>query len=187
MSSAITQGRDNRPIALVGFTGVGKSQTGRFLSSELKCSFIDTDSYIQNMTGRLVDDFFEKGKEDLFRRYERGVAQQLIQLENTVIALGGGAFIDDFTRKLFLARALVIHLYVPWDEYEKLLPELANSRPTLKYKSTQEVSELYSNRMPFYAQAHIQLTVFPANLSKTVDLCLEALAVETERPKEAFT
>jgi len=62
-------------IFLVGFMGAGKSSVGKKLSEEMNYNFIDTDSFIEKQTERRIEDFFDRGEEEIFRKKEREFLQ----------------------------------------------------------------------------------------------------------------
>ncbi|MBT8389973.1 MAG: shikimate kinase, partial [Altererythrobacter sp.] len=71
--------RLNRPIALVGLMGVGKSTIGRRLANALDRAFIDADDEIEDAAQRKISEIFEQFGEDYFRDGERRVIARLIE------------------------------------------------------------------------------------------------------------
>lgn len=72
-------------LILFGFKASGKSYFGRRLSETLSCPFVDTDQLIQGS-------FCEIGEAE-FRKREHLAILSLEGLNNTIIALGGGAIL----------------------------------------------------------------------------------------------
>src|SRR5579875_2742092 len=70
LTALARSGMLNRPIALAGFMGVGKTTLGQRLAEVLDRPFYDTDRYVEETYGRRVDDFFVAGEELEFRRLE---------------------------------------------------------------------------------------------------------------------
>ncbi|HLZ78866.1 MAG TPA: shikimate kinase, partial [Sphingomonas sp.] len=99
-----------RPIVLVGLMGVGKSTVGRRLASRLHLPFVDADREIEAAASLSIADIFERFGEEGFRDGERRVIARLIDGRPKVVATGGGAFMNDQTRALILARATAIWL-----------------------------------------------------------------------------
>jgi len=89
-------------LVLTGMMGVGKSTVGRFLSKKLKMRFIDLDKVIEKKTSMRIKDIFEKKGEKYFRNLERRIGIKSLKKENSIIALGGGAFIDTQIRRVVL-------------------------------------------------------------------------------------
>ena len=78
-------------IVLIGMMGCGKSTCGRRLAKKLGRKFVDTDDLIEEREGRSIPEIFASDDgEAYFRDQELGVSEELAQLENLVIACGGG-------------------------------------------------------------------------------------------------
>ena len=65
--------RCERPIALVGLMGVGKTTVGRRLAKRLGLDFYDSDDEIEAASGRTVAGYFKDHGEAAFREGERRV------------------------------------------------------------------------------------------------------------------
>src|ERR1700760_1039140 len=88
----------SRTIVLVGLMGAGKSCIGRRLAQRLNVDFVDADTEIEQAAGCTVAEIFQKYGEAFFRDGERRVMQRLLQGRPTILAAGGGAFMDPDTR-----------------------------------------------------------------------------------------
>src|SRR5256885_16375788 len=109
-----TNGTIRQPIALTGFMGVGKTTVGSLLAERLGRPFFDTDAYVEESSGRRVDDFFLAGQEADFRRLEAEAVAELLDRGAPVIALGGGALLHAGSRALLPQKAPLVHLPPPW-------------------------------------------------------------------------
>jgi shikimate kinase len=148
-----------RPVALVGFMGVGKTSVGRALARLLDRPFADTDVLVEQRAGRTVGELFAQG-EHVFRTWERtAMLAALDEGQGPVLALGGGAFVQPGCPELLLPRALVVHLYVPWRVMRGLLPELARDRPLLRDRPVHEIQQLYLSRAAAYRRAHVRISL----------------------------
>lgn len=87
-------------IVLIGAPGSGKSTVGKALATRLKKRFIDTDSLIESKQSRKVTDIFVDEGEDYFRAVEFEVLEEVLQKDDCVISLGGGAPISDRAQTL---------------------------------------------------------------------------------------
>jgi shikimate kinase len=79
-----------------------------------------------------------------------------------VIAAGGGAFIDQSSRRLMLERCTVVWLDA---EVETLAGRVAGNRqrPLLQHRDHQAaLAELAEQRRPCYAEAHLRISAEPA-------------------------
>ena len=88
-------------LVLTGMMGVGKSTLGKILSERLNLKFIDIDKDIEERENMSIRDIFEKKSEEYFRKVEKKKESlKSLMQENSIIALGGGAFINKEIRNL---------------------------------------------------------------------------------------
>jgi shikimate kinase / 3-dehydroquinate synthase len=81
----------DRHIALIGFMGAGKTTVGEEVARRTGRPFVDTDAVIEARHGPIAELF--KGGEPEFRRLEAEVVEEALgRAEQSVIAVGGGAF-----------------------------------------------------------------------------------------------
>jgi shikimate kinase len=146
-------------IILVGFMASGKSHVGRVLSQQLHWPLIDADQEIVKQQGKSVQSIFNEDGEAAFREVERSIIASLCAGKGTVIAAGGGAFLDPDNRRLMLASGMVFCLSAKAETiYSRLRndtgpdvavrPLLAGDNPRGRIKS------LLAQRAKAYSQAH---------------------------------
>ncbi len=82
-------------IFLIGPMGAGKTTIGKQLAQALGMTFRDTDQEIQRRTGVDIPTIFEYEGEEGFRQREEQVIDELTQIEQQVVATGGGAVIRE--------------------------------------------------------------------------------------------
>lgn len=82
-------------VVLIGFSGAGKSATGRRLAARLGWPFIDTDAGIEAEFDCSVPEIFSNDGEAVFRAAERRHLLHALAADRAVIATGGGAVVDD--------------------------------------------------------------------------------------------
>ena len=165
-----------RPIVLVGLMGVGKTTIGRRLAVRLGLPFVDADAEIEIASGMTVAEIFARFGEAHFRDGERRVIARLIDGAPKVIATGGGAFIQDDTRALILARTLAVWLDA---DIATLVERVRrrDTRPLLKGRDPAEVlTALAAVRNPTYSQAPIHVGSKRGPHAETVDTIIAALA-----------
>ncbi|MDO9194564.1 MAG: shikimate kinase, partial [Undibacterium sp.] len=97
-------------IFLVGLMGSGKTTVGRALAKQLNKRFIDSDHEIEARTGVSIPVIFEIEGEASFRQREADVIRDLTAQENIVLATGGGAILNEASRKYLHERGTVIYL-----------------------------------------------------------------------------
>ncbi len=104
-----------RPIAVAGFMGAGKTTAGRLLAERLGRPFADADAELERQAGCTVRELFERDGEGAFRALEEQVTRDLLARGDApVIALGGGALMSEATRALVGERAFCAWLDVPF-------------------------------------------------------------------------
>ncbi|MGB4811709.1 MAG: shikimate kinase [Methylophilaceae bacterium] len=132
--------------------GAGKTTIGRLIAKQLGMTFYDSDHEIERKTGVKIPLIFELEGEAGFRKREAAILEELCQLENVVIATGGGAVLLPENRALLKRHGKVIYLrgsvHDLWlrTRYDK-------SRPLLQGGNMkQKIEKLYLARDPIYAE-----------------------------------
>lgn len=159
IASTARSALSRRPIALAGFMGVGKTTVGRLIAESLQRPFYDTDSYVEAAAGRSVDDFFLKHQEPEFRRREADAVKELVSKGAVVIALGGGALLNDASRSLLRERSVLVHLHVSWNELRQRVPSLLATRPLMRGRTEAEIHQLYLDRQATYQVAALRINI----------------------------
>lgn len=142
-------------IVLIGLMGSGKTSVGRRLAIRLGMPFRDADDEIEHAAGCSISEIFSRFGEEAFRDGERRVIRRLLSEPPSVIAFGGGAFIDLETRMLTRSRATSVWLKCPLDT---IVTRVSNryDRPLLNgvdQKST--LLRLMMARDPIYGEADV--------------------------------
>lgn len=83
-----------RSVILVGPPGSGKSTVGKHLAKELGITLIDTDRIIEEREGRSIAEIFLADGEEGFRAIEKKVVLESLNMEDSIVALGGGSVLD---------------------------------------------------------------------------------------------
>ena len=171
--------RIDRPVVLVGMMGVGKTSVGKRLAAVLKFGFVDADEAIEQAAHMAIPEIFERFGEDYFRGGERRVIARLLDERHggtgSVIATGGGAFVDPATRALILERGIAVWLDC---DVETLLDRVGrnSNRPLLRHGDPREVIlRLKSEREALYREAPIHIQSRPGPLQRTVAAILRGL------------
>ena len=152
--------------------GVGKSTIGRLLAKRLKIKFIDVDKIIERSERKSIKKIFEDNGEKYFRKIEEKITFQIIKKKNAVIALGGGAFINNAIREKVLKTCISIWLKV---SLEKLIVRYKrnNRRPLLdKRKLDINVKKIYQTRKNIYRLANFKVNCDNINKTQIVDKIL---------------
>lgn len=168
--------RLNRCVVLVGLMGAGKSSIGKRLAKSLDVNFVDSDEEIVKAAGCSITDIFEIYGEAMFRDLERRVLQRLLTEEKaSIIATGGGAFIQDATRALILEKSVSIWLKADLEVlYERVSRK--NNRPLLEKGDKREIlAKLMADREPFYSQANLAVSSDMGAHENVVERAIESL------------
>jgi shikimate kinase len=82
-------------IVLVGGMGSGKSTVGWLLARFIGYGFIDMDEAVEQRIGRKVHEIFARDGEGAFRKAEADAIAKLTDVRTHVIAVGGGALMNE--------------------------------------------------------------------------------------------
>lgn len=147
------------PVFLIGYMGSGKSTIGRKLADELGWQFIDTDVFIEARFRQRVSDMFDSVGEEVFRRRERIVIEELSGMQDCIIATGGGLPCHSDNMELLDSSGLTVYLSVSDEALAARLELCKRTRPTIRHKSGAEllahVQEAMQTRRPIYRQARL--------------------------------
>ncbi|MEU9032483.1 shikimate kinase [Streptomyces sp. NPDC048383] len=137
-------------VVLVGPMGSGKSTVGGLLAERLAVPYRDTDADIVAAQGREISDLFVDEGEPYFRALERQAVAAAVAEHTGVLALGGGAVLDEGTRGL-LAGLPVVYLSMDVEEAVRRVG-LGAARPLLAVNPRRQWRELMEARRPLYTE-----------------------------------
>ena len=165
----------SKPIVLVGLMGAGKTCIGTRLAAKLGLPFVDADTEIERAAGCSVPDIFELYGESEFRKGERRVIARLLKDPVHVLATGGGAFMDNATRKEVRNRAISVWLRADLNLLVSRTGRRA-SRPLLENGNRRDIlKRLIDERHPIYANADLVIDSARESPDLTVDRLINAL------------
>ena len=141
-------------VVLTGFMAVGKTAVGRRLAKRLGYEFLDTDHLIEQQSGMTVAQMFERLGEAEFRARERRTISELSPVRPSVIATGGGTFVDEENRLKLKSLGVVVCLVT---SLETILDrvERNDARPLARGDARRRLTELYESRKPAYGKADV--------------------------------
>ncbi|MFV2118719.1 shikimate kinase [Streptomyces sp. Act-28] len=161
-------------IVLVGPMGSGKSTVGTLLAERLGVPYRDTDADIVAAEGREVSDIFVEDGEPRFRELERAAVRAALAEHTGVLALGGGAVLDDGTRAL-LAGLPVAYLSMDVEEAVRRVG-LGTARPLLAVNPRRRWRELMEARRHLYTEvARVVVATDDRTPEEVADAVLDAL------------
>ena len=162
-----------RNIVFVGLMGAGKSAIGRMVAQQLRGPFIDTDVEIERVSRMTISELFATYGEEEFRALETRVIKRLLRGGPKVISTGGGAFINDNTRRHISRGGISLWLKADLE----VLGERVNKRdhrPLLKTENPRAtLAALMEKRYPIYSEA--DLTIESRDVRKEI-IVTEVLA-----------
>ena len=139
-------------IVFLGMMGSGKTSLGSMISKKLKKDFFDTDKIIEEELKLSIREIFENKGESFFREAEERITLKILKYKNSVISLGGGAFLNKKIRQEILSNHL--SFWLKWDN-KTLIKRVKNShkRPIAYKLSDSELINLIKKRSKFYSKA----------------------------------
>ena len=144
-------------LTLTGMMGVGKSTIGKNLAKKLKYNFIDVDKIIEDKEGISINLIFKNKSETYFRKIESEITLKELKKENSVISLGGGAFLNKSIRKNAKKFSVSFWLDVPLEQLVKRLKK-GRQRPLLYKKNiTETIKKIYFDRKKIYNEADYRI------------------------------
>lgn len=145
-------------IYLIGYTYVGKSTYGRQLAAERGMDFLDLDRAFEERYHYTVDRFFAVFGEAAFRTLERQVLHATADLDNVVVATGGGTPCYADNMDFLLAHGTVIYLRMSVDGLVARASASRAPRPAMKGLDGDalraKIASQFALREPYYLRAH---------------------------------
>lgn len=156
-------------VFLIGFMFSGKSTVGKKLASIMGYDFIDTDKYFEDKYKISILDFFEKFGEEMFRKFEHDILNELIVRENTIISTGGGLPCFNENMDIINKEGFSIYLEMPFKAIINRQKKSKQKRPLLQNKTQEEIEEylkdLLTKREPIYKKSKITIEAQNINFS----------------------
>jgi shikimate kinase len=138
------------PVAvIVGPPGAGKTTVGQAVAELLGVAFADTDAIIEAKAGKPIPEIFFDDGEAHFRDLEREAIAGSLDSFDGVLALGGGAILNESTRAALVAHT-VVFLSVELSDAVKRVG-LGAGRPLLSVNPRATLKFLMEERRPLYA------------------------------------
>lgn len=168
-------------LVLAGFMGTGKSTLGRMLAARLGHRFVDVDDLIESAEGMSIAEIFRRHGEPYFRQREREAIARLVGAREVVVAVGGGALLDEVNLRNLRRIGTVVCL---WARPEVILQRLRDdrSRPLLQGPDRlRRIRELLERRRPAYARADLHLDTSELSPEEALERLLALLREGSRR------
>jgi shikimate dehydrogenase len=133
--------KEMRNIILIGMPGCGKSTLASMLSTVTGRPFRDSDSLVEERTGRRIRDILMQDGEESFRMLETAALRELGKLSGRIIATGGGCITRTENYPLLHQNGIIL-----WIRRDlRHLPK--NGRPL---SQSGDLVDMYRHREPLY-------------------------------------
>jgi len=171
-------------IVLIGYRCTGKSSIGRRLADILEWRFVDTDELLEKKLGMSISEFVSEKGWNEFREAEKGIIREISDLDNSVIATGGGVVLNEDNMKILRKNGWIVWLRAdPETIKQRMLKDKKNVRPSLKGTDPiDEIKEVLKERAFLY-QRNSDLSLNTDN-SSVEELCDEIIK-EFQRVRDA--
>lgn len=157
-------------VLLVGFSGTGKSTSGRLLAEELGWSLLEMDSEIERRAEMTIPEIFARHGEAAFRESEAQLLQEALDRSGVVVSTGGGAVCSDEAWRVIRESSgtLVVGFDASPEELLRRIERHASEAPggeTTKRPMLDaadplaRIRELLSSRQPYYRRADVTIPV----------------------------
>ena len=155
-------------LVLLGMMAVGKTTLGKIVAKKQGLEFIDIDLNIEQKNLMTIKEIFKKKGEKFFRMEEEKEVLRSLKKNNSVIALGGGAFMNKILRENILEYAVSVWLdlniktlihRVMWSQKRPLVKKVNNHK---------KFEELFSKRKNIYKLANHKITCDKLNINEIV-------------------
>ena len=135
-------------VILVGPMGAGKTTVAGLIGEAWGVPVRDTDADIVAAEGRSIGEIFVDDGEERFRAIEAEAVADALATHDGVLALGGGAVLDERTREALAGRP-VVFLRVGLSDAVKRVG-LGSGRPLLLGNVRARIKALLDERTPIY-------------------------------------
>jgi shikimate kinase len=160
-------------IYVVGFMASGKSTIGRHLARRLGWNFFDTDEEIEAAEKSTIAEIFSARGEAEFRRIETEIIRQhagwIERGRPAVLALGGGAFVEQANRDLLENNGVTVWLDCPFEVVKRRVG-LASHRPLAR--DPEQFAALYRARRETYRLADVRVPIESDDAASVVEAIL---------------
>lgn len=150
-------------IYLSGFMASGKSTVGPKLAARRDMTFLDLDDAVEAAAGKSIPEIFALEGELGFRQRETRALWDTAEIDDVVVALGGGTIVSEENREWATQNGLVVTLKVSADAILERVADEASHRPLLqddtgepldRQAMRQRIERLLSERRAAYEQVH---------------------------------
>lgn len=175
-----------RPVALLGMRGAGKSTIGRLLADALRWPFVEVDEAVTEFAGLDLAQIFTVHGEDYYRRLEALCIGELLgRGQPMVLAPSGGVVRNSPAFALIRQRCMTVWLRATPEEHMNRVLGQGDERPmAARERPMEELRAMLAEREPLYGQADLVLDTSegsPDAAAGELLVAVEALGEELRR------
>jgi len=158
--------------------GSGKSTLGVKLARQIGYSFVDMDHLIEETAGMTVPGIFSDLGEEVFRKWEYDILQELCAREKVVISTGGGAPCHSELMQIMNDHGTTVYIKLSPETLRKRIKNSRTERPLVKGKSDQELLDFIQSKLAerenYYNQADHTVNGINLQAGKVKEVLLES-------------
>ena len=163
--------KEKSKIALIGFSGAGKTTIGEKLAEKINYDYYDTDQIIEKYTGLEIPLIFDKFGIDYFRNLEAKILEYFETYKNVIISTGGGIIENPKSIEILKAYDNVIYIY---SDLEQSISRInIEQKPVIKNLDSNSIKALFNQRKEKYFSSCNSIVYNNDDLNKTNNLIYE--------------
>ena len=156
--------------------GSGKSTIGKQLSKALEFDYVDLDLFIETKEEMSIPELFKTKGEIYFRKIETLYLKNILELKDTVVALGGGTPCYGNNMQLITSagNAKSIYLKASIATLVERLQTEKHNRPLISHLKTEEeltefIGKHLFERSQFYSQSDVKVAIDKKSINDIVE------------------
>ncbi|MDD3637892.1 MAG: shikimate kinase [Bacteroidales bacterium] len=161
-------------IYLIGYMGVGKSTIARKLAKLLNWEVMDLDQAFETRYKISVSDFFKRYDETLFRKLERSLLRESVDLSQTIISTGGGTACFYDNMEWMNQNGLTVFLKMSAGCLSNRLLNAKKKRPLISGQSKDQLQSFIKKHLQkraiFYTQARLHFEAESPDIQALAEL-----------------
>jgi XRE family aerobic/anaerobic benzoate catabolism transcriptional regulator len=167
----------DKPIALLGVRGAGKSSIGEALAKTLGVAFIELDQRIEEASGLPLGEVFALHGEAYYRRVEREVLTQLLAEPTPFVLATGGSIVNDpASYALLRSRCSTVWLRARAEDHWNRVVAQGDQRPMAENPHAfAELRALMAAREKLYARAEHVVDTSGRRIPQIVNAIVEVV------------
>lgn len=157
-------------IVLTGFMASGKTEISKSIAEISKYKLVDTDDMIVGEMNMSINEIFAKYGEEYFRNAEREAVLKAAEMDNAVIATGGGVVLDERNIDVLRKTGIIFNLSPSFSVIKERIDEARKTRPLMAKDSIEEIEKRFNDRKKFYDNCDYKINVINGRTPKSYAL-----------------